>query len=812
MSLKIKKVGVIGAGVMGATIAAHMANVGLPTVLLDIVPPKMPDPLAKKGVSEDSPLFRDYFAQNGLQGALKSRPASFYVPENAALITTGNLEDDFGLLAECDWIIEVVVELLDIKKDLLARIDKVRAPGAVVTTNTSGISVAAMSEHLSPEFQEHFLGTHFFNPPRYMKLFEIIPGPKTKPEVIDGMAQFAEKVLGKGVVFAKDTPNFIANRIGVFGMCYLNQLIDEMGLTIEEADALTGTVLGRPKMASYRLADLVGLDTLGHVAANVFDGCPDDENRETFQPTAWFKQMIANGWLGNKTKGGFYKKSKTPEGKKVMLVLDREKMEYRPKQKFKFASLEAAQQAPGAKGKLKAMYYAKDKAGEFTFRHISAAIIYAANRIPEIADDIVNIDNAMKWGFNWKMGPFEAWDALGLVKSVEAMKAAGYAIPAWVEDMLAAGNESFYKKENGEQYYYDIPSKGYKLVEVSPEIILLPSLKDRNKTVMENKGASLIDLGDGVLCLEFHSKMNSLGQDIISMCEKAADKVEDEGWEGLVVANHGTNFSVGANLMLVLFTAQEEEWDELDWMIKKFQDTFMRLKYMSKPVVTAPHQMALGGGCEICLASDRVVAAAESYVGLVEVGVGVIPAGGGTKELLLRNTHERVFKIERGGLYPKQVYLLPFVARAFETIAMAKVATSAPEAIKMGIFRPSDKVVVNADYRIKKAKDNVLAMNLAGYTAPRPIENIRVLGRDSMGIFNYALYNMHKAGFVTDHDINVATEVARVLTGGNVLPDTEVSEQYLLDLEREAFLKLCGMPQTQARMAHMLKTGKPLRN
>ncbi|MBU4574597.1 MAG: 3-hydroxyacyl-CoA dehydrogenase, partial [Desulfarculus sp.] len=521
MSLKIKKVGVIGAGVMGATIAAHMANVGLPTVLLDIVPPKMPDPLAKKGVSEDSPVFRNYFAQNGLQGALKSKPASFYVPENASLITTGNLEDNFDLLAGCDWIIEVVVELLDIKKDLLARIDKVRAPKAVVTTNTSGISVAAMSEHLSPEFQEHFLGTHFFNPPRYMKLFEIIPGPKTKPEVIDGMAQFAENVLGKGVVFAKDTPNFIANRIGVFGMCYLNQLIDEMGLSFEEADALTGTVLGRPKMASYRLADLVGLDTLGHVADNVFDGCPDDEKREAFQPPEWFKKMLANGWLGNKTKQGFYKRAKTPEGKKETLVLDRETMEYRPKNKVKFASLEAAKQAPGSKGKLKAMYYAKDKAGEFTFRHMTEGLIYAANRIPEIADDIVNIDNAMKWGFNWKMGPFEAWDALGLAKSVEAMKAAGYTVPAWVEEMMAAGIESFYKKENGELYYYDIPGKQYKLVEMSPEIILLPSLKDRNKTVMENKGSSLIDLGDGVLCLEFHSKMNSMGQDIITMCEKA---------------------------------------------------------------------------------------------------------------------------------------------------------------------------------------------------------------------------------------------------------------------------------------------------
>jgi len=812
MALKIEKVGVIGAGVMGATIAAHMANVGLSTVLLDIVPPKMPDALAKKGVSEDSKQFRNFFADSGLQGALKAKPAAFYVPDNAELITTGNLEDDFDLLGECDWIIEVVVELLDIKKDLLARVEKVVSPEAVVTTNTSGISVAAISEHLSEDFQKRFLGTHFFNPPRFMKLFEIIPGPKTDQAVIDGMAEFAENVLGKGVVFAKDTPNFIANRIGVFGMSYLNQLIDEMELTFEEADALTGTVLGRPKMASYRLADLVGLDTLGHVADNVYDGAPDDEQRESFVPPAWFKGMLEKGWLGNKTKGGFYKKAKDADGKKQILVLDRATMEYRPTQKAKFASLEAAQQQPGGKAKLKAIYYAKDKAGEFTFKHMSAGLIYAANRIPEIADDIVNIDNAMKWGFNWKMGPFEAWDALGVAKSAEKMKQAGWEIPAWVAEMLASGKESFYKQENGQLFYYDIPSQDYKLVEISPEIILLPSLKERNKTVVENKGASLIDLDDGVLCLEFHTKMNSLGQDIITMVDKACDLIESDGWEGLVVANHGSNFSVGANLMLVLFTAQEEEFDELDWMIKKFQDSFMRLKYLSKPVVSAPHQMALGGGCEICLASDRVVAAAETYTGLVEVGVGVIPAGGGTKELLLRNTHERVFKIAKGGLYPKQVYLLPFVARAFETIAMAKVATSGPEAIKMGIFRPSDKVAVNADFRIKKAKDNVVALNLAGYTPPRPINNIRVLGRDSMGVFSYALYNMHKAGFITDHDINVAMEVARVLTGGNVLPDTEVSEQYILDLEREAFLKLCGMPQTQARMAHMLKTGKPLRN
>ncbi len=811
MSRQIKKVGVIGAGVMGATIAAHAANVGLSTVLLDIVPPKMPPELEKKGAKPDSKAYRNYFSQKGLEGAVKSRPASFYIPDDAELITIGNLEDDLKLLADCDWIVEVVVELLGIKKDLLAKIESVRKPGSIITTNTSGISVAAMSAHLSEDFQKNFLGTHFFNPPRYMKLFEIIPGPKTDPEVISFMAQFAEQKLGKGVVFAKDTPNFIANRIGVFGMSYLNRLIDEMDMTFEEADALTGTVLGRPKMATFKLGDLVGLDTSGHVANNVYEGALNDERREVFSQPAWFKQMIEKGMLGNKTKGGFYKKVPGENGKKITLVLDRKTMEYRQPQKAKFASLEAAKQQPDTASKVKTLFYGKDKAAEFTFKHMTEGLIYAANRIPEISDDIVNIDNGMKWGFNWEAGPFEAWDALGVAKSAAKMKEAGYTIPAWVEEMLSAGNQTFYKEEGGVRYFYDLASKSYKRVEISPNIILLPSLKAQNKVVAGNSGATLYDLGDGVACLEFHSKMNSLGQDVIAMVDKSADIVREK-FDGLVIANHGQNFSVGANLMLVLFTAQEEEWDELDWMVKKFQDTFMKLKYLEKPVVAAPHQMALGGGCEVCLASDKVVAAAETYIGLVEVGVGVIPAGGGTKELLIRNTHERLFEVAKGGLYPKQIPLLPFVARAFETIAMAKVATSAKEAIKMGILRPTDKVCVNADYRIKKAKDTVLALNLEGYAPPRPLNKIRVMGRDVMGVFKYALYNMHKAGFVTDHDVVVATKVAEVLSGGNVLPETEVSEQYLLDLEREAFVSLCGTKGTQARMAHMLKTGKPLRN
>ena len=810
MSQPIKKVGVIGAGVMGATIAAHTANVGIPTVLLDIVLPKVPDPLAKKGVGADSKTFRNYLAQQGLTGALKSKPASFYIPEDAKLITVGNLEDDFQLLAGCDWIVEVVVERLDIKKDLLSKIEKVVKPEAVVTTNTSGISVAAMSEHLSEAFQKRFLGTHFFNPPRYMKLFEVIPGPKTDPEVIDLMAEFGEKKLGKGVVFAKDTPNFIANRIGVFSGCYTNRLMEEMDFSVEQVDALTGTVIGRPKMATYRLADLVGLDVMGHVAQNVYDNCPDDERREVFPPPSWLEQMVAKGMLGNKTKGGFYKKIKDDKGGKQILVLDYKTLDYRPKQKVKFGSLEAANQLSGT-AKMKAMFYGKDPASQFVFKLLSETLLYSANRVPEISDDILNVDNAMKWGFNWKMGPFETWDALGFVKSAKAMQTAGFVLPSWVDEMLSAGKDSFYISKDGQRYFYDPASKNYVEEKLSPQIILLPSLKDRQKTIMENKGASLIDLGDGVACLEFHSKMNSLGMDIGSLMSKACDEVS-KNYEGMVIANHGSNFSVGANLMMVLFTAQEEEWDELEWMVKTFQDTLMKIKYLDKPVVAAPHQMALGGGCETCLHSDRVVAAAETYIGLVEVGVGVIPAGGGSKELLIRNTHERVIKVEKGGLYPKQPFLMPFVARAFETIAMAKVATSAKEAIKMGILRTTDKVSLNADYRIKMAKDNVLALALAGYEPPRPVTGIRVMGRDFKAVADYAVYNMKKGGFITEHDITVAKKAAWVLSGGDVLPDTLVDEQYLLDLEREAFLWLCGTKESQARMAHMLKTGKPLRN
>ena len=810
MEKKIKRAGVIGAGVMGATIAAQLANVGIKTILLDIVPPKLTEDDKKKGLTEESPAFRNKFAQNGVQGALKSKPASFYIPENAKLITIGNLEDNLSWLSEVDLIIEVVVERLDIKQSVFEKIESILTPGTLVTSNTSGISAAAMCEGRSETFRKHFAITHFFNPPRYMKLLEIVPGPDTLPEVVETLAEMCEKIVGKGIVYAKDTPNFIANRIGIFGMFTIIQAMMDLGLTVEAVDKLTGPVIGHAKSASFRTTDLVGLDTMVHVANNVYDGAPEDEKREIFKAPAFIQKMVEKGLLGEKTKQGFYKKSKDDQGKKVILSIDPKTLEYGPQEKVKIASLEAAKAAGGTGDKIKALFYANDLGGQFTFRHMAETLIYSANRIPEIADDIVNVDNAMKWGFAWKMGPFETWDAIGVKKSTAKMREAGYELPGWVEEMLESGKESFYRREAGVLYYYDLQSKDYKEVPVKPGIILLPSLKEREKKVAGNTGASLIDLGDGVACLEFHAKMNALGDDIINMIVKTGEIVERE-FDGLVIANHATNFSVGANLAMILFAAQEEEWDDLDWAVKTLQDALMKLKYLEKPVVAAPAGMALGGGCEVCLAADRVRYAAETYMGLVEVGVGLIPAGGGCKELLIRNT-EHLFEVPRGGVYPKQIELMPFVARAFETIAMAKVSTSGPEAVKLGYLRPTDKMTVNRDYLIEDAKKTVLAMNLEGYEAPRPKDEIRVAGENTFAMIKLAVWTLHESGYVTDHDVTVSEKVGYVLCGGNVLADTKVSEQYLLDLEREAFLSLCGDPKTQARMQHMLTKGKPLRN
>jgi 3-hydroxyacyl-CoA dehydrogenase len=809
MHKTIKKAGVVGAGVMGATIAAQLANVGIETLLLDIVPSQMTEEDKKKGMTPQSKKFRNKLAESGVQTALKSRPASFYVSENAKLIYIGNLEDDLGRLKEVDWIVEVVVERLDIKKVVFEKIDSVLTPGTIVTSNTSGIPGKAIVEGRSENFRKHFAITHFFNPPRYMKLLEIVPVSDTLPEVVETLADFCERVLGKGIVYAKDTPNFVANRIGIYSLLSVIRNMMDLGISIETVDELTGPVVGNPKSATFRTSDLVGLDTLVHVADNVYEGVTDDEKRDMFRVPDFINQMVAKKLLGEKTKQGFYKPVQEG-GKKVILSMDIKTLEYTPQQKAKFASLEAAKNISGTAGKMKSLYFSGDLAGQFTFRTLSESLIYAANRIPEITDDILNVDNAMKWGFARRLGPFEAWDAIGLPKSVEKMKKAGYAIPAWVQEMLDSGKTSFYKRDLGVQYYYDVTSKDYKPVPVKPGIILLASLKDREKKVAGNKGASLIDIGDGIACLEFHTKMNALGEDIVSMIIKSADIVSEQ-FEGLVIANHAETFSAGANLPMILFTAQEEEWEELEWMVKAFQDSLMKLKYLDKPVVAAPAGLTLAGGCEICLASDRVRFAAETYMGLVEVGVGLIPAGGGCKEMLIRNT-EHLFEVAPGGVYPKQIEMVPFVARAFETIALAKVATSGPEAVKLGYLRPTDKMTVNRDFLIEDAKKTVLAINTEGYTPPRPLDEIRVPGENTFALIKMAIWTLNQQGYATDHDVTVSEKVGYVLCGGRVLADTKVSEQYLLDLEREAFCSLAGDPKTQARIQHMLTTGKPLRN
>jgi 3-hydroxyacyl-CoA dehydrogenase len=805
MKKKIKKAGVIGAGVMGANIAAQLANVGIETILLDIIPPE-----SGNGTNREERRFRNSFALKGIERAKKSSPASFYLAENAELITAGNLEDDTGLLKDADIVIEAIIEDLSLKRELFKKLEKELRPGTIVTSNTSGISVADMCDGFSISFREYFAVTHFFNPPRYMNLIEIVKGPDTLPEVIDRITENFERVIGKRIVMAKDTPNFIANRIAVFSSMNNIRVMTELNLSVEEVDELTGTILGFPKSATFRTNDIVGLDTLVHVAGNVFRNAPDDEKRDIFNPPDIVKTMMDKKLLGDKSGQGFYKKERGRGGERVILSLDFNKMEYREREKVKFDSLDAAVKHHDLSEKIRELYYAEDSAGIFTFRTRSDEFVYAANRIPEISDDILNLDNALKWGFNREMGPFEMWDAVGLERSVSLMKKKGYVIPAWISNMLEKGYKSFYIKENGRRSYYDPGSEAYLEEIPNPGIILLPSLKERQKKVAGNNDASLVDIGDGVVCLEFHSKMNTIGEGIISMINESADIVSRD-FEGMVISNHADNFSVGANLLLIIGAAQTRDWDRIDLMAKMLQDTLMRLKYLDKPVVAAPSGMTLGGGCEICMASDRVRYSAETYMGLVETGVGLIPAGGGTKELLIRNT-EHLFEVPPGGIYQKQIEMLPFVARAFETIALAKVSSSGPEAVSLGYLRNTDRMTVNRDFLLDDAKKTVIAMNLEGYAAPGPLVNIRVPGRDTLAMLKLAIWTLHEQGYATEYDVTVAEKIAYVMCGGDLFADTRVSEKYLLDLEREAFLSLCGNIKTQERMQHMLKTGKPLRN
>lgn len=801
MEKKIKKVAVLGAGVMGAAIAAHFANVGVPSILLDIVPNKLTPEEEKKGLTLNDPVVRNRLATLGKQNLLRARPAALAIPELASLIEVGNFSDHLERLVEVDWIIEAVVENLKIKQGLFHQVAAVRRPGTIVSTNTSGIPIKDICAGMDLEFKQHFLGTHFFNPPRYMKLLEIIPLPETKPEVIKLIADFGERILGKGIVYAKDTPNFIANRIGIFGMLYLIKTMMEKGYSIEEVDAITGPAMGRPKSASFRTTDLVGLDTFAHVAKNLYDNVPHDEKREIFKIPDFIQKMIERQWLGDKTGQGFYKQVKTGEGKEL-LVLDLQTLEYRPSAKVKYPSLEAAKASPDAGSKIKTLIYAEDRAGQFAWEVISESLLYAASKIPEIADDIYNVDNALKWGFNWELGPFETWDAIGVKESVARMKKEGKSIPPLVEKLLAQGQESFYVRRHGQIFFFDLQLGDYKKVPENPRLILLPALKEQNKVVQTNAGASLIDLGDGVACLEFHTYMNALGPEIIEMIHESLRLVAKD-FLGLVIGNHAQNFSVGANLLLLAAEIMKGNWAGIEASVKALQDATMAMKYFEKPIVAAPHGLTLGGGCEICLASHRMRAALETYMGQVEIGVGLLPGAGGNKEVYLR-----CIEGIPEGVNPD---LLPFLRKAFETIAMAKVSTSGEEARKLGFLRSTDKITANVDHLLFDAKQTVLAMVQEGFRPPRP-RLIPVAGDGGRAALKYMANTMRQGGFITEYEEYMAGKLAYILTGGDVLSGALVTEQHMLDIEREAFLSLCGEKKTQERISHMLKTNKPLRN
>lgn len=798
----IRKVAVLGAGVMGAQIAAHLANAGINSYLLDIVPKELTDEEKKKGLTVADKEVRNRFASMGLRRALELRPAPFFTKDKADYITVGNFEDDLKKISEVDWVIEVIVESLGPKRDLMGKVDSLRRPGTIVSSNTSGIPISEIAQGFSDDFKKHFLGTHFFNPPRYLYLLELIPTNDTLPEVLSFMRSLGEKVLGKGTVVCKDTPNFIGNRIGVAAMMYVLHKMVERDYTIEEVDVITGPASGRPRSATFRTADIVGLDTLIHVADNLYEAVPEDEMRDYFKSPEFVLEMQKRNWLGEKTKIGFYKRAKDEVGQTKISTLDPKKMEHRPRQKATFTSIDMGKNIEDVCDRVKSLAYAKDRAGEFFWDIMASILIYSANRIPKIAAEVMSIDNAMKWGFGWELGPFETWDAIGLEKSVERMKSEGREIPQKIIDMLAVGADCFYREESGSRLFYDFASKTYKTIPTPKELINLSMEKKRGKIIRSNAGASLIDLGDSVACVEFHSKANTIGEDIGQIVDYGLNKLETD-YDALVIGNQGKYFSAGANLMLVLMLAQEGEFDELDRAIRMFQRIDMRLKYSWKPVVVAPFNMTLGGGCEMTLHAPKVRASAETYIGLVEAGVGVIPAGGGTKEMLVRSL-ARAPKVA-------DVDLMPFVREVLETIGMAKVATSADEAKKLGYLRPTDGVSMNDKFLIHDAKTTALAMVQEGYRPPEK-RKVIALGQPVLSALTLGLYLWKEAKQITDYEFHIGKKLAYILTGGDFTSPQEVDEEYILDLEREAFLSLCGERKTQERMQYMLKNNKALRN
>jgi len=800
MTRRIKKVAIIGSGIMGSGIACHFANIGVEVLLLDIVPRELNDKEKAKGLTLEDKVVRNRLVNDALKASLKSKPSPIYNVKFADRITTGTIDDDLHMIKDVDWVMEVVVERLDIKKQVFEKIEKYRTPGTLITSNTSGIPIKFMNEGRSDDFQQHFAVTHFFNPPRYLKLFEVVPGPQCKQEVTDFLMMYGDKFLGKTSVLAKDTPAFIGNRIGIFGIMSLFHVVKEMGLTIEEVDKLTGPVIGRPKSATFRTIDVVGLDTLVHTANGVKDNCPNDEMKDQFVIPDFVNNMMENKWLGSKTKQGFYKKV-VNDGKKEILSLDLNTLEYRSKQRAKFATLELTKTIDNVVDRFKILVGGKDKAGEFYRKSFTAMFAYVQNRIPEISDELYRIDDALKAGFGWEHGPFEIWDAIGVEKGIELMKAEGKEPAAWVVEMLEKGSTSFYSIKDGATYYYDIPSKSQTKKPGQDAFIILDNIRE-SKAVFKNSGVVVEDLGDGILNVEFQSKMNTIGGDVLAGLNKAIDMAEKD-YQGLVVGNQAANFSVGANIGMIFMMAVEQEYDELNMAIKYFQDTMMRMRYSSIPTVAAPHGMALGGGCELSMHADKVVAAAETYIGLVEFGVGVIPGGGGSKEFALRSADA----------FRKGDVELNVLQENFLTIGMAKVATSAYEAFDLGILQKGkDVVVVNKDRQIAQAKKHAVLLAEAGYTQPPARKDIKVLGKQALGMFLVGTDAMEASHYISEHDKKIANKLAYVMAGGDLSEPTRVTEQYLLDIEREAFLSLTTERKTLERIQHMLKTGKPLRN
>ena len=796
----IKKVAVLGSGVMGSRIALHFAGVGLQVLLLDIAPVELAPQEDQKGLTLEHPLVKNRIVNDALAAALKSNPSPAYTKDVVKKISTGNFTDNMKDIATYDWIIEVVVERLDIKQSIFTEVEKYRKPGTLVTSNTSGIPIHMMAEGRSDDFKKHFCGTHFFNPPRYLRLLEIIPTEFTDPEIVKFLLHYGDVFLGKTTVLAKDTPAFIANRVGVFSIMAIFDLVNKMNLTIDEVDALTGPIIGRPKSATFRTADVVGIDTLVKVAKGVADNCPNDEAKEKFNIPAWLQKVVENNWLGDKTGQGFFKKMKGGGGEKEILVLDLNTLEYVARTKPKFASIEAAKGVEDLNTRIKMLHNASDKAGEFYKQFHYNLFSYISNRIPEISDEVYRLDDAMKAGFGWEIGAFESWDLVGVAKTVDAMKAAGFKVAPWVDEMLAKGIQSFFKIENGKRMFYDITTQNYKAIPGGESFIILNNHSD--KIVWKNSACTVYDIGDDVYGLEWRTKMNSIGGEVLEGLNKAIGLSEEKA-RGLVIANDGANFSAGANVGMIFMLAIEQEYDELDMAIRMFQNSMMRVRYSSVPVVIAPHGLSLGGGCEINLHADKVCAAAETYIGLVELGVGLIPGGGGTKEFVMRAADE-MHEDE-----PETITL----KNRFMTIATAKVATSGLEGFELGILRKGqDEVVMNQGRRIAEAKKSVIELYDQGYVTPVQRKDIKVLGQSALGALYAGINGMWRANYATEHDALVARKLAYVMCGGDLSEPTLVSEQYLLDLEREAFLSLCGERKSLERIQSVLKSGKPLRN